>query len=495
MMRNVLVTLAFGGLALALACGDTSGPRSGPNIMSGAGLSDTVGSILKPPLTVVLLDGNLQPMSGQTVYFNSGTVLVAPIDDPGFVINRLPVITDGNGQAAVWVEFTFSAGAGKVVIVAPSGQSVNAYYTVLPGAPALVRADPSDTALYVGGSVMFRPFITDAYGDRRNDQPAYQYQTLNSALSISAPGKATGAAIGRGSVAVSALGFTDTVWASVVPKGRVAAQYQGSPFMIVTNLDGSAFDTIPGLHGGRSLDWSQANRTFVMDVDGPEYLLSMDTTGQTRRVVTDPLMRSEFYPRYAYDGSFIYFTGNDSLTTCYGVWRIHPDGSALEHVVADTSDCGIYAYLGGPSPDYASAPSPDGTRFVYVGGKGIPYLGGTLRMHTLATGADTSLGVVGDVPRWSPTGEWIAYDSTGMLMLIHPDGSGNHALLYRGDYFNPAVSWSPDGQWLVYFGFNYFGNGYDKPTGFTGLKIVQVATGLRLPLIYAGGLTDPTWQQ
>jgi Tol biopolymer transport system component len=284
-------------------------------------------------------------------------------------------------------------------------------------------------------------------------------------------------------VAVSALGFTDTVWASVVPTGRVAAETQGAPFIIVTNLDGSAFDTIPGLHAAHSFDWSPVNRTFVMDVDGPEYLLSMDTAGHTRRVVTDALMRSEYYPRFSYDGSYIYFTGNDSLTACYGVWRIHSDGTGLEHVVADTNDCGVYAYTGVPSPDYASSASPDGTRLVYVGGTGIQYVGGTLRVRTFATGADTSLGVVGDAPRWSPTGEWIAYDSLGTLMLIHPNGTSQQALINRGPelYFSNAVSWSPDGQWLVY-------HTRDR------LALVQVATRLKLPLATTIGLADPTWQ-
>jgi len=482
MVRNVLLTLAFGGLAFAFACGDTSGPRSGLNIVSGANVSDTVLSIFKPPLTVQLLDRNLQPMSGQTVYFNTnGFVLVAPIDDPGFVIDRLPATTDASGDASVWVEAKQYAATGKVVIVAPSGQSVDLYYTVLPGAPALVRADPNDTTLYVGGSVTYRPFVTDAYSNRLGVSPTYQYQSLNGALSISAPGKATGAAIGRGSVAVSALGFTDTVWASVVPEGRLAAQHG---YIMVMNLDGSSFDTIPGsFPGGRSLDWSAVNGTFVLDVNYPEYLISMDMTGHTRRVVTDPRMRTEFYPRYAHDGSYVYFTGNDSVTTCYGVWRVHPDGTALEHVVADTSDCGVYAYQNGPFPDYASSPSPDGTRLVYVGGTGIQYVGGTLRVRTFATGADTSLGVVGDAPRWSPTGEWIAYDSLGTLMLIHPNGTSQQSLINRGAelYLSNAVSWSPDGQWLVY-------HAPDR------LALVQVATGLKLPLANTIGWSDPTWQ-
>jgi len=78
--------------------------------------------------------------------------------------------------------------------------------------------------------------------------------------------------------------------------------------------------------------------------------------------------------------------------------------------------------------------------------------------------------------------------------LIHPDGTGHHALLYRGDYLSPAISWSPDGQWLVYTGFKYYGCP-DRTACFTGLKIVQVATGLTLPLPYTAWLTDPTWQR
>jgi len=488
MVRNVLLTLAFGGLAFAFGCGDTSGPRAGLNVVSGAGVSDTVLSTFKPPLTVQLLDGDRQPMSGQTVYFNTnGFVLAAPIDDPGFVTDRLPVITDASGDASVWLVAKQWAAQGKVVVVAPSGQSVDLYYTVLPGAPARVRADPVDTALYVGGTVTFRPYITDAYTNPLKVTPTYQYQSLSPALAIGAPGKATGAAIGRGSVAVTALGFTDTVWASVVPKGRLAGQYVGEGYtagpIIVTNLDGSGVDSIPGSLPGHTLDWSAVTGTFLQDIQGPEYILATDMSGHTRRVVTDPLMRSEYNPRFSYDGLYIYFAGNDSLTTCYGVWRIHPDGTGLEHVVADTSDCGRYAYEGGPLPTYASSPSPDGTRLVYVGGTGIPYVGGTLRVRTLATGADTSLGVVGDVPRWSPTGEWIAYDSLGTLMLIHPDGTGHQALLSDSEFeYSPAIAWSPDGQWLAY---RFI---------LRRLTLMQVATGLKLPLANTIGWSDPTWQ-
>ena len=466
---------ALAGLAVVLccSCGDPSGPRPGLNLVQGGGASDTVGTRLHPPLTVQLLDSHRNPVPGATVYFGTGgPVLVAPLDDPSFVINRLPVITDASGQAAAWVQFLMAAGPGNVVVSA-NGQDLKVDYQVLPGAPAYVRAEPTDTALYVGGIVRFRPFITDAYGDRRPDTPAYQYQSLNSSLAITGLDQATATAIGRGMVTVSALGFTDTVGVSVIPTGRIAAQAFSAAFIVAMNLDGSSVDSITSPVRG-SMDWSSVNHTFVMDVDGPEYLVEEDTLGNTHRVLTNSLMRSEFYPRYSPDGSYIYFTGNDSVSTCYGVWRIHPDGTALEQVVADTLHCGPQSYIFGPSPSYATSLSPDGVHLVYAVR--------TLRIRTLATGVDTSLGVVGDVPRWSPTGTWIAYDSLGTLMLIHPDGTGHQALVDRGDVWYPSnlFTWSPDGQWLLY-------HTSDR------LVLVQVATGLQLPLAVTIGLMDPTW--
>jgi sugar lactone lactonase YvrE len=78
--------------------------------------------------------------------------------------------------------------------------------------------------------------------------------------------------------------------------------------------------------------------------------------------------------------------------------------------------------------------------------------------------------------------EWIAYDSLGTLMLIHPDGTSHQALIVRGPelYHSNAVSWSPDGQWIVYH------------TN-VRLALVQVATGLKLPLATTIGWSDPTW--
>jgi Tol biopolymer transport system component len=338
--------------------------------------------------------------------------------------------------------------------------------------------------VYVGGSVTLRPFITDAYGNRRPDTPTFTYTSLNGALSITTSGKATAVTIGRGAVQVVGLSFTDTVWTSIVPQGRIAA-IQGPGlvgYIVVTNLDGSAFDTIPNSALiSRTIDWSPTGDTLALDASR---LVTMDLAGHTTPVLgPNSIVRGGFFPRYSHDGSFIYFAGIDSLTSCYGVWRVHPTGTALEHVVADSTYC-PQSLDDGPGFYFASSTSPDDAKLVYVAH--------TLRVRTLATGADTSLGVVGAFPRWSPTGEWIAYDSLGTLMLIHPDGTGQVALLDRNDPDAvpggaPGVAWSPDGQWLLYFGL--------QPGVFGGLTLVQVGTGLRMPLQFASGLTWPTWHQ
>jgi Tol biopolymer transport system component len=475
---------------LAVACSDNNGPHQGLNIISGDNQVDTVNSYLTIPLTIQVLHSDGSANAQHPVRFGSnGIVLISPISDPGFVTDGISEMTDANGEAAVLLRFKQYAGRDFVQVTdETSNQFLRAYYTVLPGAPAAVRAEPRDTVVYVGGNVTLRPYITDAYGNRRPDTPTFSYTSLNSALSITSSGKATAAAIGRGAVQVGGLSFTDTVWTSVVPQGRFAA-IQGPGlvgYIVVANLDGSSFDTIPNSAAiARTIDWSPTGDTLAMDAYSPGRLVTMDLAGHTKLVLgANSISLSEYNPRYSNDGAFIYFASIDSLTHCYGVWRVHPTGMALEHVVADTIDCAQPPYYDLPSVGYyyASSLSPDNSQLVYRGR--------TLRVRTLATGADTSLGVLGNFPQWSPTGEWIAYDSLGTLMLIHPDGTGQVALLDRKDPDAvpggaPRVAWSPDGQWLLYFGL--------QPGVFGGLWLVQVGTGLRMPLQFASGLTWPTW--
>ena len=57
--------------------------------------------------------------------------------------------------------------------------------------------------------------------------------------------------------------------------------------------------------------------------------------------------------------------------------------------------------------------------------------------------------------RWSPSGDWIAFDKAAAgvlhgLFLVHPDGSDLHMVDPEGAAGSCCAQWSPDGRYLVY---------------------------------------------
>ena len=119
----------------------------------------------------------------------------------------------------------------------------------------------------------------------------------------------------------------------------------------------------------------------------------------------------------------------------------------------------------------------DGTRIAYVTGYG------TLRLYDYGTATDTAIGVTGWSPRWSPDGNWISYNGDGFapIYVIKPDGSGGHAV-GSGAGYEWSFDWSPDSKWII-----------ARAPGNT-LEVIQVSSGLRLPLTFTAGLSAPTWK-
>ena len=65
----------------------------------------------------------------------------------------------------------------------------------------------------------------------------------------------------------------------------------------------------------------------------------------------------------------------------------------------------------------------------------------------------TARGVRQTGPRYSPSGEWIAYSSTSLdrfpsIRLIRPDGTGDHEVALRNG--GSGLAWTPDGAFLVF---------------------------------------------
>jgi len=133
-----------------------------------------------------------------------------------------------------------------------------------------------------------------------------------------------------------------------------------------------------------------------------------------------------------------------------GLRRLNPDGTHATWI---------------PSPGVSASFSPDSKRVAfaaYVGdqGQNADPDNAAVYVADVAGGAPNLISAVGtgtSLARWSPTGDWIAFQrrTTGIysLYLIHPDGTAET----RIDRANadPGISawapvWSPDGMWLVF---------------------------------------------
>ncbi len=107
----------------------------------------------------------------------------------------------------------------------------------------------------------------------------------------------------------------------------------------------------------------------------------------------------------------------------------------------------------GPGPSYVPDLSPDGSRFVLMFGD----CGGGDHPVAIANADGSGLHVLNactsTAPRWSPSGNRIAFSRGLTVYTANPDGSGVVAVtsLPGGDYTTlGGVVWSPDGTRLIF---------------------------------------------
>jgi Tol biopolymer transport system component len=333
---------------------------------------------------------------------------------------------------------------------------------------------PADTAVYAGAQYRARGRMLNQYGDLYPSEHI-DFGGADAAASVSGAGVVSGETIGRARVIARRGDLADTSWVSVVPQGTLAFSLLADPsFVDLINLDGSGFQRIltAGQFRGGAPAWLPQGDGFVYQEATPggagsSVLYFADLAGNRRILL--PVhgdFADEKYARVSRDG-WVYFRWQEGE-----IWRVRVDGSSLERAgVTDT-------LTGDTHPD----PSPDGTRLVLASSR-FPE-GIRLVIRDLASGAEQSLGVQGLLPRWSPSGDRIAYWSgdvfsqRGAIYLIQPDGSGNQRLSPLGKEYRPeGLDWSPDGEWLV-------------ARADTTLELIQTSTGTALPLAYS---RDHNW--
>ena len=487
----------------ALACSDGVAPgRAGITLIAGSGGSDTIGVRLDSVVVEVRGSGGAL-LTGTEVVFSSRRT-----DAPGrtlptiFLARRnrggqgspLRDTTDATGRATVIVVAGFAGTSELVATVAGlPAQSLLSYVT-RPGNPVAIVIAPRDTPVFVGGAYRLLARSIDRYEDSVSSDASFA--STSSAIQLDPDGVVRGGTVGRARVAVTIGALRDSGFASVVPRASMAVHdigsFQGDSLGFAqVGLDGGNFRWIDkvGITGVTFYAYSQASDLgpwwiggtgkvlySVADGSGVGRLFTSDSTRAVRPLITVPYGgTSEFDPSASNDGAWVYFVAGMGFE--HAVWRVPAAGGTPQRLTTNAD--GRTFHTPALSPDdaqmaYSASPGPGQVAKLYV--------------RLLATGATRLLvDVESTTPRWSPDGQWILYTASqsqsgvpGALHIVRPDGTGDRILAPGA--FNQAGSWSPDSRYVL----------ADRSA--SGLVLIEVATGMQLPLVYRRSWHSPMWR-
>jgi hypothetical protein len=475
-----LIRVVAGCLAVVVGCGgDGTGPKHSPGlrIVSGGSAVDSIGSLLREPLTVIVADANGKPVAGEVVSFSVSSANSAYLarDASSDLRDALVATTDADGRASVRVHFGLSVGPAPVVArVSALGFADTAQYTVTPGAPARIALSPRDTVAYVGTSFTMRASTTD----RADNVVSTGAPTLSLASGPGRIGPAEGVVtttdFGRVAIAARAGLLAETAWVSVVPRAWVAAQEHisgnGGPIGIfLMQLDGSGRTQIAAGLGNawgpaQGFGWSPDGRSLAIARGDSVDLV---TPGSPERRLVGGRGAVLLGARFSRDGQWIYFA-----RAATGIFRVHPDGTGEEHIGYGGTQFG---------EDFRPTPSPDGREVAYGSSRSPCGVDDCIRVLDMATGAERVL-VTGTNAAWSPTSDVIAYASRAGVGLIRADGTGQQLL--APDVRNVGwMDWSPDGRWLL------------VSPGVGPVILFDTTNGMRLPLATFTSYGATAWRQ
>lgn len=216
------------------------------------------------------------------------------------------------------------------------------------------------------------------------------------------------------------------------------------------------------------------------------------TTPSSTLILQNDLNSKSVLPSMSRDGTLIatsqWHRGNTVALATYSVpdkqWReyttleyfqflaISPDGSKMAYATAKPDPPGgvrifvidlktgierFSPVIGHHAPIGLSW-SPDGSRIAF-GISQTPFAAPdtpVIKILETATGRISTI-AEGQMPAWSPSGEWIAYldpkDRPNHVLMIHPDGSERKTLVTLGGerifHYAAPIIWSPDSARLL----------------------------------------------
>jgi hypothetical protein len=373
---------------------------------------------------------------------------------------RINTRTDAQGRARVQVLMGRVPGNVTARITVPALDLVDsASYTITVGAVGGVRVAAADTALDIGERAVLRGRVIDRVGNTRPEVASLSRGPGSSVTLDSATATVTAAGFGAQQLFVRYRGYVDSMVVRVVPQGTLIAWSQPSLSVRQTSINGrgvprtldarvlSDFGVFPRL----SVDRQRVSYHRSNGVDGgpSTTVMVQDTSGLAQRTYSlEGQLANVHATRVMLDRSLI-------LVCEFKPQPNFPGLSAIR-VAVDGTITFIAAI-----PETANTPlggvdiSPDGRRVVYVassaeGPRGVQVL-------DLQTKALTVLVTSGDAPRWSPTGDRIAFlsrdpfpfDPVPPYSLYVMGFSGQLPSRLSTRTFDAGFAWSPDGAYIA----------------------------------------------
>lgn len=427
-------------LALMAGCGDPgTGPATPGLTLSVRSIVDTIQAAV-PDIEITARDDAGRPIP------NAPVSLSVP---PGFQNVQVPA-TDERGVSTVRMQLGVRAGEWSMVIGVASYEDT-IHLTILPGAPDGVMAVPRDTALVRGESLDPDIRVRDRLLNARDERPTITAIAGAEPTLTEVGGKLTGAIEGVATLTISTSHGNTEARVTVLPPAEFAV------------LPGPALVTSTGAAAGDMHDdvealcmrWHPHGDRLLLDG-----LRIVHPDGSMSRIKPDREDITAGCGEYSRNGAWIYFEGRRQTDPpgTWQIWRTRWDGSQTAQLTAPTA----------PTTHRFPSPSPDGSSVVFMYETAAVDDMGLVVLDVELGAADTLFGgkLVHPIsrPRWSPTGEWIAYGFHGAVaatrdtihtgayaVVIGPDGKF-HPSATRGA-FTGELSWSPDGRWLVANGF------------------------------------------